>query len=227
MGIRFYCPNGHKLNVKSFLAGQRGVCPRCNAKLVIPFESTREKGSKDLPIAAEWEEQAKRQSQAGPLANAPQMGTAVPVNLNAIQPVKPVESSAYPTGGTSAPPTPVPVGEAVAAPAPTPFFLPQESSPTNFQLPSPSSGGGLFLGMPPKFPDPFADAPEAVWYVRVATGEQYGPVKAPVIRQWLNERRIVADTLIWREGWEEWRTGNQVFESLAGQGGPGGGWKFP
>lgn len=36
MGIRFLCPNGHKLNVKTFLAGKRGVCPRCGAKFDIP-----------------------------------------------------------------------------------------------------------------------------------------------------------------------------------------------
>ncbi len=36
MGIRFLCPNGHKLNVKADLAGKRGSCPDCGAKLVIP-----------------------------------------------------------------------------------------------------------------------------------------------------------------------------------------------
>jgi hypothetical protein len=36
MGIRVYCPNGHRLNVKSFLAGKRGICPRCGAKFDIP-----------------------------------------------------------------------------------------------------------------------------------------------------------------------------------------------
>jgi hypothetical protein len=39
MGIRFYCPNGHKLNVKTFLAGKRGICPDCDAKFVVPLES--------------------------------------------------------------------------------------------------------------------------------------------------------------------------------------------
>jgi len=39
MGIRFYCPAGHKLNVKSFLAGKRGICPHCQAKFEIPTES--------------------------------------------------------------------------------------------------------------------------------------------------------------------------------------------
>ena len=41
MGIRFYCPNGHKLNVKSFQAGRRGICPFCGAKIIIPAQSTR------------------------------------------------------------------------------------------------------------------------------------------------------------------------------------------
>ena len=39
MGIRFLCPSGHKLNVKSFLAGKRGICPHCGAKFEIPYES--------------------------------------------------------------------------------------------------------------------------------------------------------------------------------------------
>jgi hypothetical protein len=43
MGIRFSCPNGHKLNVKEHLAGKRGVCPSCGAKFVIPSVS----GSQD------------------------------------------------------------------------------------------------------------------------------------------------------------------------------------
>ena len=36
MGIRFLCPNGHKLNVKSFQAGKRGICPHCGARFTIP-----------------------------------------------------------------------------------------------------------------------------------------------------------------------------------------------
>jgi hypothetical protein len=36
MGIRFLCPNGHKLNVKSFLAGKRAICPDCGAKVIVP-----------------------------------------------------------------------------------------------------------------------------------------------------------------------------------------------
>ncbi|MGL4595186.1 MAG: DUF4339 domain-containing protein [Thermoguttaceae bacterium] len=42
MGIRFYCPNGHKLNVKTNLAGKTGFCPECGVRLTIPHESTRQ-----------------------------------------------------------------------------------------------------------------------------------------------------------------------------------------
>lgn len=41
MGIRFFCPQGHKLNVKSFLAGKMGICPHCDARVKIPLTSTR------------------------------------------------------------------------------------------------------------------------------------------------------------------------------------------
>jgi hypothetical protein len=49
MGIRFLCPNGHKLNVKSFLAGKRAICPDCGARVVVPSES--EKPVQDLATA--------------------------------------------------------------------------------------------------------------------------------------------------------------------------------
>ena len=39
MGIRFSCPNGHKLNVKDHLAGKRGICPSCRATFLIPIAS--------------------------------------------------------------------------------------------------------------------------------------------------------------------------------------------
>jgi hypothetical protein len=39
MGIKFHCPNGHRLNVKAFLAGKKGVCPKCGAKMRIPTAS--------------------------------------------------------------------------------------------------------------------------------------------------------------------------------------------
>jgi len=36
MGVRFQCPNGHKLHVKADLAGKRGICPDCGVKFIVP-----------------------------------------------------------------------------------------------------------------------------------------------------------------------------------------------
>jgi hypothetical protein len=38
MGIRLTCPNGHKLHVKAFLAGKRGICPHCGISFLIPLD---------------------------------------------------------------------------------------------------------------------------------------------------------------------------------------------
>lgn len=37
MGIRFNCSNGHKIHVKAFLAGKRGICPECGVAVQIPI----------------------------------------------------------------------------------------------------------------------------------------------------------------------------------------------
>jgi hypothetical protein len=52
MGIRFNCPNGHKLNVKEFLAGKRGVCPQCGTKFIIPMPGEASDIETPLPVGA-------------------------------------------------------------------------------------------------------------------------------------------------------------------------------
>jgi hypothetical protein len=52
MGIRLACPNGHKLHVKSFLAGKRGVCPKCGATFVIPSTSDQDTVDSEIPTTA-------------------------------------------------------------------------------------------------------------------------------------------------------------------------------
>lgn len=43
MGVKFTCPRcGRRLNVKSSLAGKRGVCPHCHDKVDIPTQSNPE-----------------------------------------------------------------------------------------------------------------------------------------------------------------------------------------
>ncbi|HEV7279224.1 MAG TPA: GYF domain-containing protein [Pirellulaceae bacterium] len=45
MGIRVFCPNGHRLNLKSHLAGKQGICPHCGMTVTIPsLEKAEELG---------------------------------------------------------------------------------------------------------------------------------------------------------------------------------------
>jgi len=70
-------------------------------------------------------------------------------------------------------------------------------------------------------PDPLAEAPGAVWYVRAPDGGQYGPAAADVMESWLAEGRVSPDSLVWREGWRDWQQAAAVFPQLgAGQLGP-------
>lgn len=62
--------------------------------------------------------------------------------------------------------------------------------------------------------DPLTEAPTAVWYVRPAAGGQYGPATAEIMRCWLSEGRVGADSLVWREGWRDWQEAGQVFPQL-------------
>jgi hypothetical protein len=152
MGIRFFCPNGHKLNVKEFQAGRRGVCPHCQAKFQIPHESTRPSSKEDAKMS---------QDAAVAVEMVPEPGTA------------------QPTVGGVIPSLP-PLGTASAAMA-----------------------------------DPLAEGSDVVWYVRPASGGQFGPATPDVMRGWLAEKRIGADSLVWREGWRDWQTAADVFPQFS------------
>jgi hypothetical protein len=62
--------------------------------------------------------------------------------------------------------------------------------------------------------DAIAAAPAAVWYVRPATGGQYGPASGQIMRSWLEQGRVGANSLVWRDGWNEWRSAADVFPEL-------------
>jgi hypothetical protein len=62
--------------------------------------------------------------------------------------------------------------------------------------------------------DPIDEAPDAIWYVRPPTGGQYGPARGEIMRKWIGEGRVSADSLVWREGWNDWCTASDVFAAL-------------
>jgi len=175
MGIKFNCPNGHKLNVKSFLAGKKGICPDCGEKFIIPHESG---GTVDS---------YKRGGEAVKIASTASPGTGSVAAAPAAQAASPAGPSTQPTSATAAAPI-------SAAPAPQPAARAPQS-------------------------DPIAEAPGASWYVRPPAGGQYGPAAGEVFRQWLSEGRVSAESLVWRDGWPDWRRADTVFSQLGASGG--------
>ena len=59
------------------------------------------------------------------------------------------------------------------------------------------------------------DEPDAQWYVRPPAGGQYGPASGAVLRTWIAENRITGSTLIWRDGWSQWRSARETLPELA------------
>jgi hypothetical protein len=68
----------------------------------------------------------------------------------------------------------------------------------------------------PVLPDAISEAPHAVWYVRPTSGGQYGPATGDIMRQWLDQGRLASDSLVWREGWPDWRLAGTIFPQLGG-----------
>jgi len=84
MGIRFSCPNGHRLNVKEHLAGKRAICPSCGAKFVIPAAGeSNDDASPGIGVDAGLAQSTSVASPAGPpsiviaVADAPQSSPSV------------------------------------------------------------------------------------------------------------------------------------------------------
>ncbi len=242
MGIRFYCPNGHKLNVKSFQAGRRGICPFCGAKIIIPSQSTRKSSKAERATrggAAEAEHEivlqpepayqpapAARHAAPLPEAGAGDRGAA----LGAVSPGAPVPGGVPPMAtpvatpaSTSAAPRQAPVtaaplaaGNAGATPIGEAQFRPVQPAETQ---PAPEFGTQVPTASPASAtaaepPDPLAEAGNVVWYVRPPSGGQFGPATSDVMRTWIGEGRVSSDSLVWREGWRDWQEASGVFPQL-------------
>jgi hypothetical protein len=53
--------------------------------------------------------------------------------------------------------------------------------------------------------------PGTNWYVRPSSGGQFGPATMEVFRRWMVEGDVSSDSLIWREGWPDWKLAGQAF----------------
>jgi hypothetical protein len=235
MGIKFHCPNGHKLNVKSFLAGKRGICPHCGIKVQIPniaAEGGDENaidfhelggGTTTAAVGGGTKTLADTVTLPNTFARpaVSQVATTAVVNPTPVaMPAVAVAATAAaaPAFAPVAAVTPVaaapamgtPVGAPVMATAVAPMMSPGVATPL-----SPST----YAVVPAAPVDPIAEAPNAVWYVRPPSGGQFGPARGDVMRKWLGEGRVSADSLVWRDGWGDWKPAATTFPQLAPSGG--------
>ncbi len=211
MGIRFFCPQGHKLNVKSFLAGKKGFCPHCNAKVDIPLTSTRRSSR-----AAASEEAAGAGLETTEYGDVAQQVAAANVEIT-------VAADASLATATS--PSVVPPANASSDSVSSGAVTPQVATPTptttaataNVAIdasPAAVAGEASSADAIGAAGDPISEAPEAVWYVRPVTGGQYGPTSGDVLRQWIEEGRVAADTYVWRDGWPTWQLASAAFSQF-------------
>ena len=220
MGIRFYCPHGHKLNVKEFQAGRKGICPYCGAKIEIPTESTRKSAK---------QQRAERGAAGGPVGEvspspvvSPESQPVVPVSAPQVDPGVP-GSSGQPSVATGSPPS-VSAPSADVGPAGAQVPNPNETASSESSLAATEtakqSSDSRDSQDSPTPTDPLAEAGDAVWYVRPASGGQFGPAGADVMRSWITDGRVSPDSLVWREGWKDWQEGAEVFPQLKADGPP-------
>lgn len=191
MGIKFHCPNGHKLNVKAFLAGKKGVCPKCGTKMRIPAASEPGLGDDD----AEDSDAGKQP------AGLPGNGAAPQTPAIPAAPAMPL-------------PAPVPVPTPVAVPVTTVRPVTAVPMPTSALPAVPLPTAAPATVRPPTAGDPIAEAPMAIWYVRPPSGGQFGPARGDVMRKWIAEGRVSSDSLVWREGWTDWQNAGKLFPHL-------------
>ncbi len=59
-------------------------------------------------------------------------------------------------------------------------------------------------------PSPAAPV-SAAWYLRIADGQQFGPVDEATFMGWLAEGRVTLESFVWRDGWPEWSPATQAF----------------
>lgn len=154
MGIKFLCPNGHKLHVKAFLSGKKAICPKCGVRVVVPADGQQ---VDDAQLEAD-----SASSAAEAVESQPPTAAATRSSASAASVSNAGSSTTSPAAGT----------------------------------------------------DPIDDAPSAVWYVRPATGGQFGPAPGEIMRAWIAEGRVGASSLVWRAGWQEWRAASAIFPQL-------------
>lgn len=210
MGIKFLCPHGHKLNVKTFLAGKKGVCPECGERFVVPLESQPKQRVASIGVSSALQAgvQAAHEGLPGGMHDGHVMATRDEHEPAVVGQAAPGQAVMVPSAGLPASGGQVLGGQVVGGPTAGSWA----SAPAAYAAAPVAAPAGLPVGVAPQTYaapaplDPLTEAPQATWYVRPPSGGQFGPAKSDLLRRWIGEGRVSADSLVWREDWPDWRT---------------------
>lgn len=233
MGIRFQCDHCQAvLNVKSELAGKKGKCPKCGEKISVPAQQNSHSGMEQAAAqSSNSTEKAATSSATGSSQNRSNSaaGTSSATVVASVENHSSAEKNAtqhpaaqHPAATPLTPPKSFQSTDSVAGPSKeTDDWQPSTENPDEVLEASlieddADSNSSSFDDAPPVpgSVDPIREDPDAVWYVCPASGGQYGPAEGDVMRRWLDEGRVAANSLVWREGWADWQVASVAFPEL-------------
>jgi hypothetical protein len=86
-----------------------------------------------------------------------------------------------------------------------------KNPPASTPKPAPEANGH------PSMPPSLLPLIDSRWYVRPPSGGQYGPATTQMLLDWIAEKRVTADALLWREGLDSWLSARELVpESFGG-----------
>jgi hypothetical protein len=86
-----------------------------------------------------------------------------------------------------------------------------KNPPASIPKPAPEANGH------PSMPPSLLPLIDSRWYVRPPSGGQYGPATTQMLMDWIAEKRVTADALLWREGLDSWLSARELVpESFGG-----------
>ncbi len=194
MGICFFCPNGHPLNVKSDLAGKVGYCPKCRVKMRIPLQSMRDPHDKIYTGQPTAELVG---SHSSPDSNGEGEKHPTNENDNALdaQSANIGKDFSQDSDNEKLDVSITGIDDSV---------LSRENEDVH-------SSENLMKGW--KLED-LLGRREVLWYVISSEGQKYGPATGDILKKWVNERRIGPKMHLWCSLWKSSLEAGDIFPEL-------------
>lgn len=205
MGVRFACHVCNKrLNIKRELAGRRGVCPQCQCRFRIPMEDAEFSSPLDDTRQTQKGTQHSGSHSNGVQSNGAQSQAE---NSGSHQGVMGTAN-----GGATAVVTEGQVGVDNRYGDEFSVGTVDHGIQAGEQQSVEQDGGGT-----PVLPAGtiLEDDPDATWYVRPPSGGQYGPATTQELHEWIEQGRVAASALLWRDGWPQWRDASEALPELS------------